>query len=38
MKKIAGFIADVAFDFENSRERVTQEVIALCEKFPIYNA
>lgn len=38
MKKIAGFIADVAFDFENSRERVTAEVIALCEKFPIYNA
>ncbi len=36
MKKIAGFIADVAFDFENSKERVTNEVIALCEKFPIY--
>lgn len=36
MKKIAKFIADVAFDFENSRERVTAEVIALCEKFPIY--
>ncbi len=37
MKKIAKFIADVAFDFENSKERVTKEVIALCEKFPIYN-
>ncbi len=37
MKKIAKFIADVAFDFENSKERVTKEVIELCEKFPIYN-
>lgn len=36
MEQIAGFIADVTFDFENSRERVTEEVIALCEKFPIY--
>ncbi len=37
MKKIAKFIADVAFGFENSKERVTKEVIELCEKFPIYN-
>ena len=37
MEKIAGFIADVAFDYENSRERVCSEVVALCEKFPIYN-
>ncbi len=37
MEKIAGFIADVAFDYENSRERVCNEVVALCEKFPIYN-
>ena len=36
MEKIAGFIRDVIFDFENSKERVTNEVIALCEKFPIY--
>ncbi len=36
MDKIAGFIADVTFDYENSRERVTREVIELCEKFPIY--
>ncbi len=36
MEKIAGFIADVIFDFENSKERITNEVIALCEKFPIY--
>ena len=37
MEKIAGFIADVAFDYENSRERVCREVVELCEKFPIYN-
>ena len=37
MEKIASFIADVTFDYENSRERVTREVIELCEKFPIYN-
>ena len=37
MKMIAGFIADVTFDYENSRERVCREVIELCEKFPIYN-
>ena len=37
MKKIASYIADVAFDFENSRERVCREVVELCEKFPIYN-
>ena len=37
MVKIAGFIADVVFDFDNSKERVLNEVIELCEKFPIYN-
>ncbi len=36
MKLIAGWIADVVNDFEGSKERVTAEVIALCEKFPIY--
>ncbi|MBE6630286.1 MAG: serine hydroxymethyltransferase [Ruminococcaceae bacterium] len=36
MELIAGWIADVVNDFENSKERVTREVIALCEKFPIY--
>ena len=36
MKLIAGWISDVVNDFENSKERVTAEVIALCEKFPIY--
>ena len=36
MELIAGWIADVVNDFENSKERITGEVIALCEKFPIY--
>lgn len=36
MEQIAGFIADVTFDYENSKERVTKEVIAMCERFPIY--
>ncbi len=37
MVKIASFISDIIFDYENSKERVKNEVIALCEKFPIYN-
>ncbi len=37
MELIAGWIADVVNDFENSKDRITAEVIALCEKFPIYN-
>ena len=37
MVKIAKFISDVIFDYENSKERVTSEVIELCKKFPIYN-
>ncbi len=36
MERIAEWIAAVAFDFENSRERVTREVVELCERFPIY--
>ncbi len=37
MVKIAGYIKDVIYDFENSKERITKEVIELCEKFPIYD-
>ncbi len=37
MELIAGWIYDTIYDFENSRERVCNEVVALCEKFPIYN-
>ncbi len=36
MLKIADYIYDVTFNFEESKERVKNEVIALCEKFPIY--
>ena len=36
-KRKAGFIADVVFDFENSKERVLKEVVELCEKFPKIN-
>ena len=36
MLKIADFIYDVTFNFEESKERVKNEVIALCKKFPIY--
>ena len=37
MLKIAGWLKDIATDFESNRERITAEVMALCEKFPIYN-
>ena len=36
MKQIAGFICDVLDDFEGNRARVSDEVQALCAKFPIY--
>ena len=36
MEKIAEFIYDVTFNFEESKERVTKEVIEMCAKFPIY--
>ncbi len=36
MVKIAKWIKLVATDFENSKEQITKEVIALCEKYPIY--
>ena len=36
MRRIAGFIGDIARDFEGNRERVSAEVMALCERFPIY--
>ena len=37
MKKIAVWMREIATDFENVKERITAEVIALCEKFPIYD-
>ncbi|MBE5743273.1 MAG: serine hydroxymethyltransferase [Clostridiales bacterium] len=36
MEKIAEFIYDVTFNFEEKKEQIKSEVIALCEKFPIY--
>ena len=37
MLKIAQWMKDIASDFEANRDRVSAEVVALCEKFPIYN-
>ncbi len=37
MRLIARWIKDVAVDFEAQKDRVSAEVQALCEKFPIYN-
>jgi glycine hydroxymethyltransferase len=37
MKLIASWIIDTIRDFENSKDRISAEVQALCEKFPIYN-
>ncbi len=36
MKQITHWIKLVATDFENQKEKVSAEVQALCEKFPIY--
>lgn len=37
MEKIAVWMREIATDFDSVKERITAEVIALCEKFPIYN-
>ncbi|MBQ7034441.1 MAG: serine hydroxymethyltransferase [Clostridia bacterium] len=36
MEMVGGWIKDVIADFEGNKERVTKEVMALCEKFPLY--
>ncbi len=36
MKLIASWIYDVIYNFEEKKEQITAEVMALCEKFPIY--
>ena len=36
MHKIANWIYEVTTDFENSKDRITKEVIELCQKYPIY--
>ena len=37
MKQIAKWIGDAANDFDANRARISDEVQALCERFPIYN-
>ena len=36
MDLIASWIYDVIYNFEESKDRITNEVIALCDKHPIY--
>lgn len=36
MEKIAEWMQLIATDFEANKEKITEEVIALCEKYPIY--
>ena len=36
MKLIANWIYDTIYSFDEKKEQITKEVIALCEKFPIY--
>ena len=36
MKKIAHWIRLVVDDFEGNKDKITNEVTELCEKFPIY--
>ena len=36
MKLIAGWICDIINDFDGNKDRITKEVIALCDKYPIY--
>ncbi|MBE6538411.1 MAG: serine hydroxymethyltransferase [Ruminococcaceae bacterium] len=37
MKLIARWIKEVITDFDAKKDTITAEVMALCEKFPIYN-
>ncbi len=37
MLLIADWIKDIITDFDNSKDRITAEVQALCAQFPIYN-
>ncbi|MBR3966483.1 MAG: serine hydroxymethyltransferase [Clostridia bacterium] len=36
MELIASWIYDVIYNFEEKKDQITADVIALCEKFPIY--
>lgn len=37
MKIIAKWLYEIATNFDNSKDRIRSEVIALCKKYPIYN-
>ncbi len=37
MEMIADWMMKIATDFEANKEQITKEVIALCEKYPIYS-
>ena len=36
MDKIAGFIADAIFDFENKADAIRAGVVEICKQFPLY--
>lgn len=36
MRMIAKWMKEVATDFEGNRERISNEVMALCKKYPLY--
>ncbi len=36
MKLIADFIADITEDFEGSKDRISEQVVDLCSRYPIY--
>jgi glycine hydroxymethyltransferase len=36
MDLIAGLIADAIYDYDAKKDRITREVAALCERYPLY--
>ena len=36
MKLIADFIADITEDFDGCKDRISEQVVDLCSRFPIY--
>ena len=36
MKLIADFIADITEDFDKNKDRISEQVVELCSRFPIY--
>ena len=35
-RDIAAWMKEIAANYEESKDRISQEVMALCENFPIY--